>query len=167
MTAMKTNRVHKTLALTAAGMLLAGVLSACGGDSGGGDSAVSAKETYCDSIKTAQASFEDFDSGDMAGLEKAIETFHKLAAEAPDDIAAEWKTLDGAMVTLEDGLAEAGITISDLEGISNGEMPEGLDIEKLTALGEDLEKMGGEEVEAASEAIEKHAKDECGVDLSE
>jgi hypothetical protein len=155
--------MKRTLALAAAGTLMAGVLSACGGDGG----SASATDTYCDSMKSAKESFADFDSGDMAGLESAIKTFHELAAEAPDDIADAWKTLDGAMVTLEDGLAEAGIEVSDLEAISNGELPEGLDMAKLTALGEDLEKMGAEEVEKAAEDIEKHAKDECNVDLSE
>lgn len=154
----------RLFALVAAGTLMAGVLSACGGDGGNG---ANATDTYCDSMAAAKDSFADFDSGDMAGLEKAIATFHELAAEAPDDISAEWETLDGAMVTLEDGLAEAGIELSDLEAISNGELPEGIDMEKLTALGEDLEQMGAEEVEKAAEAIETHAKDECDIDLSE
>lgn len=153
--------MKRNLALLAASTLMAGLLTGCGGDSGS-----SATDSYCDSMKAAKKTFEDFDSGDMAGLQAAIDKFHELAAEAPDEVADAWKTLDGTMVALEDALAEAGLKISDLEGLSNGEMPENIDLAKLTALSDDLEKLGAEDVSKAADEIEKHAKDECDLDLS-
>ncbi len=151
--------MKRNLALVAAGTLIAGLLTGCGGSGG------ASTEAYCDSMKSAKKSFEDFDSGDFAGLEAAVATFHELAAAAPDEIADAWETLDGTMVTLEEGLAEAGLKLSDLEAVSNGEIPEGVNMEKLATLGEDLQKMSAEEVQDASDAIEKHAKDECDVEL--
>lgn len=154
--------MKRNLALIAASTLMAGLLTGCGGDSG-----TSASDTYCDSMESAKQTFADFDEGDVAGLEEAINKFHELAAAAPDDIAEAWATLDGTLVALEDALAEAGLEMADLEAISNGEMPADIDLAKLTALSEDLEKLGAAEVEEAAAAIEKHAKDECDIDLSE
>ena len=68
---------------------------------------------------------------------------------------------------MQDALKEAGLKISDLEGLSSGNIPEGLDQTKLAALAEDLQAVGSEKVQDAADNIEKHAKDECDVDLGE
>lgn len=156
--------MKQSLAMTAAATLMAGLLAGCGGgDGGGGD----AGGDYCDRLASAKEDFESLDSGDFAGFEEAIATIHELADEAPDEVAADWETLEGAIDQLETALDDAGIEISDLEAMSRGEMPEGVDPSKLASLGEDLQAMGSEEFETASTNIEEHAKDECDIDLSE
>ncbi len=68
---------------------------------------------------------------------------------------------------MQQALEDAGLEVSDLEGITTGQLPEGFDETKLTALAEDLQAVGTQKVQDAADNIEKHAKDECDVDLSE
>lgn len=150
------------ISLALAGVVLLGTsLAACGGsDDGGADS------DYCKDIKTAAKTFGGLDSGDIGQLDNAFKTFHQLAAESPDSLTAEWKKLDNAVTTVEDGLKDAGIKLTDLAKIQSGQIPEGVDVSKLRSLATDLQKLSDAEFEKASKAIEKHAKSECKVDLS-
>ena len=149
---------HKVV-LVAVATLFSGTLTACGG--GAGDSAA-----YCDSLKEAKEDFSTLESGDFDNLDKAIDQLHKLADEAPDDVKSDWETVDGALTDLQNAFEEAGLKLSDLEGLSNGEIPEGADMEKLTTLTQDLGSITSDKVQKAGDNIEKHAKDECDVDLS-
>ena len=149
------------LVLMAAATLMSGMLTACGGG-GSGDT-----DAYCDSIEDAKSDIESLDTGDFGNLEKAFDRFHEIAGEAPDDVKADWEVLDGAFQDMQQALEDAGLKISDLEGITSGQIPEGLDQAKLTQLAEDMQAVGSEEVQDAANNIEKHAKDECDVDLTE
>ncbi|MGL5808333.1 MAG: hypothetical protein ACRCYQ_00115 [Nocardioides sp.] len=148
--------MRKNPALLAVATLTTVLLSGCGSDT----------EAYCDSLKSATKDFDAFENADMADLDAAIKTFHKLAKAAPDEVADEWKTLDGTLVTVEKTLDEAGLKFSDLEDLQAGKIPEDLDPAKLTDLGEDLQKLDDKKAQKAADAIEKHAKDECDVDLN-
>ncbi|MET0930825.1 MAG: hypothetical protein ABWX74_14995 [Aeromicrobium sp.] len=152
------------ISLALAGAVLLGTsLAACGGsDEGGGGGGGG---DYCKDLKTAQSTFSDVSGNDFDALDSAIETFHKLAAEAPSAVEAEWKTLDGAFVKIEDAFEEAGIKMSDLADIQAGNIPEGVDVSKLTSLSSTFSEISSEKVTKAQDAIEKHAKDECDVDL--
>jgi hypothetical protein len=150
--------VKNRAALIAVATLVAGMLTACGG---GGDT-----DAYCDSVKEAKTELGGLEDGDFAELDKAIDRIHELADDAPDEVADDWKVLDGAVSDMEAALEEAGLEMSDLEGLTQGEIPEGVDQQKLAALGADLNKIGSAEVQEAADNIEKHAKDECDVDLS-
>ncbi len=145
----------------AALVLGASLLTGCGGGDGGSSSG------YCDDLKSAKEEFSalDSDSPDMADLEKAFDRMHELADEAPDEVKDEWETLDGAITDLTDALDEAGITMDDLAKMQQGEMPENFDPAKLQELAPKMEEMGGQDFQDAADAIEKHAKDECNVDL--
>ena len=90
---------------------------------------------------------------------------HKLADEAPDEVKDDWKVLDGALNDLQAALKKAGLTTDDLAKMSQGQMPENFDMTKLQQLQEDMSSLGDQKFEDASNAIEKHAKDECNVDL--
>lgn len=151
------------IGLVLAGVVLLGTsLAACGGsgDGGGGGGG-----DYCKDLKEAQSTFADVSSNDFDALDSAIKTFHTLADEAPSDIDAEWKTLDGAFVKIEDGLADAGIKMSDIKEMQAGKIPEGADVSKLTALASSFNDISSDKVLDAQKAIEKHAKDECDVEL--
>lgn len=147
----------------ASAVLLGGVLTACGGGDGGGDGGKGSD--YCKDIKGAAKTFGSLDSGDTASIGDAFATFHKLADEAPGAIKDDWKTLDGAITTVEKALADAGIKVEDFDKLQAGELPEGVDVEKLTGLATEFQKLSGAEFEKASKAIETHAKDVCKVDL--
>ncbi len=145
-------------------VLLGGALTACGGSDAGGTGGSSSG--YCKDIKTASATFGSIDSGDTASIADAFATFHKLAAESPSAIKSDWKTLEGAITTVEKALSDAGLKIEDFDKLQSGEIPEGVDVSKLTGLASEFQKLSGAEFSKASKAIETHAKTVCKVDLN-
>ncbi len=152
----------------ATAVLLGGVLTACGGsDDGGalGGNGGSGSD-YCKDMKEAASSFSDFGGGDAASISDAFTTFHKLADEAPAAVKADWKTLDGAIQTVEDALADAGIKIEDFDKLSKGQLPEGADPAKLAGLAGEFQKLSNAEFEKSTKAIEAHAKSVCKIDLN-
>jgi hypothetical protein len=157
---MRMNVVIGSVALA----LTATVLTACGS----GDSGSSSSGGYCDELKADKAYFEAL-SGSNADVSKLGEVFsrvHTLAGDAPENVAAEWKTLDDAITTLESALAEAGLKPSDLAAMSKGQVPPGVDVSKLQALAPKLQALSDSEVSAAADKIAADAKKTCGVDLS-
>jgi hypothetical protein len=156
---MRINLVIGSVALT----LTASVLAACGG--GGGGSSTSA---YCDELKSDKAYFEALGgtNADLGNLGDAFTRVHALAAKAPDNVAAEWKTLDSAITTIESALSDAGLKPSDLAGLQSGTVPDGVDAAKLQALVPKLEALGSSDVSDAADAISADAKKTCGVDLT-
>jgi hypothetical protein len=146
---------HK-LVLLAVGALMSGMLTGCGG---------SDTDAYCDSLKDAKADIESLDAGDVAQFDEAFKTIHKLADEAPDEVKDDWEVLDGALSDMEKALNDAGLELSDLEGLSSGQLPEGVDQAKLAQLGEQMQAIASDEVTEAGENIDKHAEDECGIKI--
>lgn len=143
--------------------MTASVLAACGG----GGSSHSAGG-YCDELKADKTYFESF-SGSNPDLSKLGDVFtrmHQLAADAPSNVAADWKTLDGAITTLENALTSAGIKPSDLAAMQKGQMPQGADLQKLQALAPKLQALSSSDVSAAADKITADAKTSCGIDLS-
>ncbi len=149
----------------ASAVLLGAVLTACGGSDGGGATGGGGSD-YCKDIKAASKTFGDLDSGDTASLGEAFTTFHELADEAPGAIKDDWKTLDGAISTVEKALSDAGLKVEDFDELQSGKIPEGVDVSKLTGLASEFQKLSGAEFDKASKAIETHAKDVCKVDLN-
>lgn len=161
------------ISLAVAGVVLLGsTLAACGGSDGsdgggstnGGDASGGGGD-YCQDIKAAKKTFSGVTGSSAAGLEDAFATFHKLADEAPSDVKDDWKVLDEAATTIEDGFKEAGIKLSDLDDIQAGKLPEGLDASKLTSLATKLSDLTGQKFTDAQEAIAKQALADCKVDL--
>ena len=143
-----------TTALVSA-VFVGGALAGCGG--GGG--------AYCDSLKEANSDFKTLDDGDFGQMDKAFDRMQSLADEAPPEIEKEWKILDSAITDMREALDNAGISFADLGKIQTGEMPDGFDESKMTALAAEMQKVGSQEFQDASTTIEKHAKSECKVDL--
>ena len=158
---MRTPVILSTLALSAS------VLAGCGGDGGSSSSA------YCDDLKAAKAEFASFDSStpDFEKFGEAIDTFHDLADGAPSEVADEWKTLDDALTKLEANLKDVGLELKDLGAITQNQLPEGMTQEELAAampkLQAAFQDLTAEKFKTASDKIEKHAKSECDIDLSE
>ena len=147
----------------ASAVLLAGTLAACGGGDGGSGGESS---QYCKDLKKAQASYGDLSSGNVAELDAAFSTFHKLADEAPSDIDQDWKKLDSAITTVEKALKDAGLSFADIAKIQKGEQPENFDPSKLQGLATEMAKLSSSDFTKASKAIETHAKKTCKVDLN-
>lgn len=159
--------MRKTTLLAAGVLLGATLLTGCGGD---GDS--SSSSGYCDTLKKAAAEIKDFtandSSPDFSKFDDFVDQAEKLADKAPAEVKDDWKYVVDAMGDLTDALDEAGVKIEDLmSAVTSGQMPEGLDPEKLTELGTKLQGLTSEKLTEATDAIDKHAKDECKVDLSE
>lgn len=156
---MRTNTLVGAAALIFAGS----VLTACGG--GGGSSA---SGDYCSQLKSDKAFFAGFEGSgsDLSNLDEAFTRMHTLADNAPDEVADDWKTLDGALTTIENALKEAGLKPSDLGGLQSGQVPEGVDAAKLQALLPKLEALSSSNVGEAAQRIADNAKDTCDVDLN-
>lgn len=150
--------MRKTLTALAPLALVAGLLTGCGGSE---DSA------YCEDLEANQAQFEAMAGGDIAELEDAFAAMRKLADEAPDEVADEWRTVDEGITAMTDALDEAGVSLDDLAAIQAGDIPEDVDMAAVQELGPKLEEFGGEAMTEASQAIDKHAEDECGVTLAQ
>jgi len=141
-------------------VLVGAALAGCGGGDDGAGSA------YCKDLKTAKATFSNVGSGGVAQLEKAFSTFHDLADEAPSDVKDDWNKLDGAITKLEKALDDAGVKLSELAGLTSGQVPKGVDVNKLKSALTELNSLNSAGFRDASTAIEKHAKDVCKVDLN-
>jgi hypothetical protein len=138
--------------------LVAGLSTGCSSDD-----AAAAESTYCTDFKADHAKFQALAGEDISALGDVSKDIHHLASEAPDEIADEWKVVDDGFTALSDALEEAGITFDDLARMEKGAIPDGVDLDKLEALGPKLESFAGPEMEKAALAIEAHAKKECGV----
>lgn len=157
---MRVTHVIGSLTLVVAASVLAGC--------GGGGSGSSASGDYCSQLKDDKTYFESLSGSnpDLSKLDEVFTRMHALADAAPSSVASDWKTLDGALTTIQDALQQAGIKPSDLAAIQKGQVPPGVDISKLQALAPKLQSLSGSEVSDAADAIAKDAKSSCGVDLT-
>ncbi|MDQ4007576.1 MAG: hypothetical protein M3211_05730 [Actinomycetota bacterium] len=156
----------RPVALTGAALMLV-VAAGC---SGGGDATTEAgggdTQAYCSQLKDAQQEFGALESGDMTGanLDKIFDRMHTLSEQAPPAVDQEWQTLDDAISQMESGLAELGLEFGDL---TNPKKLQGVDPQKLEKFGQEMQKIGGQKFQRAGDAIEKHAKTECGIKLGQ
>lgn len=153
---------------------LVGVLAAsamlvgCGGSEESSGSGGSASGDYCDILKTASSDLEEF-TGASAPSEKSFNTFidrlNDVTDAAPSEVADEWKTINSGVKELQAALEDAGISFDDLAGAMGGQLPEGVSMQDLQAVGEEIQKLNAEDFQAATKAIADNAKTECKVDL--
>jgi hypothetical protein len=159
---MRISVVIGSVALT----LAATGLTACGSDSSSGSSASGGD--YCSELKADKAFFGDLSgsNSDPGQLDEVFQRMHTLADKAPDNVADDWKTLDGAFTTIETALADAGLKPSDLAALQNGQLPKGVDASKLQELAPKLQSLSNSDVTDAAKRISDDAKKSCGVDLA-
>jgi hypothetical protein len=156
---MRTKVMIASMTLT----LAAGGLAACGSSGSSSSSG-----DYCSELKADKAYFATLNgsSADLSNLDSLFQRVHALAAAAPSDVSADWKTLDTAITTIESALKEAGLKASDLASLQSGQVPPGVDPSKLQALIPKLRSLSSSDVAGAASRIESNAKDKCGVDLT-
>jgi len=153
--------VKRILATVAALALGLGLLTACGDDDGNG----AAAGDYCSDLKAAKTEVDALKGGDFSDLEKTTDAMNKLADEAPDEIKDDWAVLVDGVQKLVDALKKAGLDEDDMATLQSGQIPDGADMTVLQGLMTEIKALDTEEFKAAGENINKHAKDECGVDL--
>ena len=162
LTRVKTNltrRLTRPSALLGAGLLAVSVtLSGCSG---------SDTEAYCDTLSDAKSDIDALEAGDPGAFSTAFEAFDTLADEAPKEVEDDWKVMQEGVQRIEDAFEDAGLAMDDLSEVMTGEIPEGVDLEKLQELGTTLEELDSEEFNDATEAISEHAEEECGITLGE
>lgn len=124
-------------------------------------------EAYCEELKADQATLTSVggDNPDLTKLDDAAAVVHKLAGQAPDAVAGDWKTFDGALTEVEGALKDAGVSFADLPKLQSGQVPEGVDVNKLQALAPRLQELSSGELGDARKAISTHAQDTCDVDI--
>jgi hypothetical protein len=157
-------RLHLVVA-SAALALTAPLLAACGSN----ESSSSSSGSYCDELKADKSYFEGISgssNSDLSSLDQVFQRMHTLAADAPDSVSADWKTLDGAITTMQNALKDAGLKPSDLASLQSGKVPPGVDPSKLASLAPKLQELSSSDVSTAAKNIAADAKKNCNVDLS-
>lgn len=125
-----------------------------------------ALEDYCTELEGAQQQFGSLAQGDVAQFDEAIAELRKLGQAAPQEVSADWTALLKPFDQIESALQKAGLKLSDLEGLSKGQVPQGADPQQLAGLATELQGLTGADVQQAGAAIEEHAQSECGITLS-
>lgn len=152
-------RLTRPAALLGAGLLTASLaLTGCSGND---------TEAYCDTLASAKEDIDALEAGDPGAFSTAFEAFETLAEEAPEEVADEWATMNEGVQQIEAAFAEAGLELDELGDVMSGEIPEGVDMEKLEQLGSELESLDSPEFNEASDAISEHAEQECDITLGE
>ena len=154
-------RILSAAAAAALGLCL---LTACGDDAGGGKAAGSGGD-YCSDLKDAKKEVDALKGGDFSDLEETTDAMHELADEAPDAIKDDWETLVNGVDKLVEALKKAGLDDDDMATLQSGQIPDGVDMAALQGLMAEIQGLDTEDFTAAGDNINKHAKDECGVDL--
>ena len=121
---------------------------------------------YCSSVGSVQQDFESFEASDFSNFDEFTERVEGLADEAPDEVKDDWKVLADAFRAFVAALENAGLEPADLAGLSDGEIPEGTDLAALQEALTQVQALGTDEVQQATDNIEKHAKDECNLDFT-
>jgi hypothetical protein len=155
--------VKRILSAVATAALGLSLLTACGDD--GGDKASGSGGDYCSDLKAAKKEVDAVKGGDFSDLEKTTDAMHKLAGEAPDEIKDDWETLVAGIDKLVAALKKAGLDDDDMATLQSGQIPDGVDMAALQSLMTEIQSLDTDEFQKAGDNINKHAKDECDVDL--
>lgn len=154
-----TRALSRPTALLGAGLLAASLtLTGCSGNS---------TEAYCDEVVDTKSDFDGLEAADAGNIGDAFDAYERLGEKAPKEVEDDWEIVLDDVREFQRVLDDVGLGFDDLDSLSTGEMPEGFDLAKLQEVGEATEGLNGEEFNDAMEAIEEHAEEECGVDLTE
>jgi hypothetical protein len=138
-----------------AGLLLAGLLTGCGGDP---------QDDYCDAVKEHQTELSDIVStGKPDALINALDIFHDLQDRAPGDITDEWQQLVGRIEALRDALDDAGV---DPATYDRENPPEGLTAEQKARIDAAAKELGSGTTLRALQDLGQEARDVCQTPLT-
>jgi hypothetical protein len=122
------------------------------------------KEKYCDAVKSHREELGGVlgDGGPQALL-KALPIFRDLAAEAPDDIRDEWKTVIDAIEGLEKALEDADV---DPATYDRDHPPSDLSQDERDRIDAAARRLGSAQTVTALNGVDQQAKDVCGTPLT-
>jgi hypothetical protein len=153
--------VKRILSAVAAAALGLALLSACGDEDGG-----SASGDFCADLEAIQKELSSVSGGDASDLETLLDKVEELKDEAPEEVAEDWELLFEAFEKIVQAFQDAGLSPEDIQAIQNGQIPDGVDQQALTDAYAALQELASDsELTEAGENINKHAMEECGVDL--
>jgi hypothetical protein len=134
--------------LTLAALLVAGLLSGCGGG-----------DDYCDAVQDHQTELSDVTaSGDAGALLQALPIFRDLEKRSPEDIRDDWQAFLDPLAELDDALRAAGIDPATYDGKA---LPDGLDDAERTRIEEAAAGILAPAVVQAFDSVQQQAKDVC------
>ncbi len=152
----------RTAGLALAVLLLCGPLTACSG---------SEEDDYCSSFEDTANEFQGLSGGDFSQAPDAFAAFDDLAAQAPDEIADDWKVFNDQIDAFEESLDDAGISMEELDEISRQveqqTIPEGVDPDALEDIGVAVQALRSIEFTTALTNLRNHAEDECNLTLDD
>ncbi len=160
-------RINAVIGATALAFT-ATVLVACG-SSDSSSSASASSGSYCDELKADKTYFESLNgsNGDLSNFDQVFAKVHTLAADAPDNVADDWKTLDGAVTTIESPPSrKPASSPATWRGSRRARYPQGADLSKLQQLLPKLQSLNSTDVSDAAKNISDDAKKSCGIDLT-
>lgn len=116
---------------------------------------------YCKLLSTDFATlFSSIQGPD--DVTKAIDVIEDIVAEAPPEVADEWKTMSGALDDMEGALRKA----AELqEQAASGKVSQKELQRKTQDLMKDMESLDTPQNNEAGDTVAKHAADYCGVTL--
>lgn len=163
----------KRLAVSLCGTALSvAALAGCGSDDGGGGDSESAGGSsggdYCGQVEEMKGGFEDLSSGDasLSDMRSTVDLVGDIAGSAPSDISSEWESVHSTLDDVVSGLEDTGIAADKPLATAAEEYAKKNPDEAQKMLAEfkgvqsDMQK-----IESDGDAIEKHVKEECDIDL--
>jgi len=130
------------------------LLSGCGSD----------QDDYCDAVAEHQQELSDIvGSGDPDALIQALDVFHDLQDQAPDDISDEWQQLVGRIEALQDALDDAGV---DAATYDRDDPPAGVTDEQAAAIDAAAKELGNGTTLRALQDLDQQARDVCKTPLT-
>lgn len=129
--------------------------------------AAAADSEYCQQLEGSQDQFGSIARGDVGQFDEAVAELRDLRKTAPPEIEPAWDDLLAPVEQLETGLNDAGLKLSDLEGLSRGEIPRGVNPRRLQELAADVQGLSSAKANEAGAEIQQHAMDQCGITLGQ
>ena len=129
--------------------------------------APAADSEYCQQLKASQQQVGSLAQGDAGQLDEAVAELRELRTTAPSEIRPAWNDLLAPIDQLETGLNEAGLKLSDLEGLRQGEIPRGVNPQRLQGLAAEMRGLSSAKANEAGAEIQQHATDQCGITLGQ
>jgi hypothetical protein len=127
--------------------------------------ASAASAAYCSDLAGMKSHLDAINGGDLSSLEQAATQLRTIADEAPSDVAPDWRTIADGFDQVLAAFDAAGLDASDLSGFESGQLPQDVDMQALQRAMNEIQDLGGDDFEAAGEAISQHARDACDVEL--
>lgn len=119
---------------------------------------------YCEQVSEQQEPITEALAGDgPTALLAALPSFEALAAEAPEDIADEWRTVIDAVSGLETALEEADV---DPATYDRADPPPGVDQEERDRIDAASRALTRPATIAALAGVQQQARDVCKTPLS-